>query len=302
MTVRFYNRYSSRVEKEKVYGDKLVNWLYDTPHGRILSPLLAFGPLSSIYGRWQDHALSARSITPFVKAFDINMDEFLPEDGAGPERPYSTFNNFFVRRFKEGARSFVDEQGSMPAPAEARYFGFLDGQAPKSFPVKGKFLDPVELLQKHQWDDTFRNGPALIARLCPVDYHRFHFPDEGQVLDQHSVAGALHSVNPVALKSRPEVFITNERRVTILQTRNFGKLAYIEVGAMCVGKIVQTFEGKSFKRGQEKGLFLFGGSTVILLGEKGVWVPSQDITENTKKGLETYVKLGHPVARKSDLL
>src|SRR5690606_18415701 len=117
-----------------------------------------------------------------------------------------------------------------------------------------------------------------------------------------TVAGQFHSVNPMALKIKEDIFIANERRVSILETENFGKLAYIEVGAICVGKIVQSFdETKSFKRGDEKGYFLFGGSTVIVLGQAGKWAPSDDIIRNTQKGMETYIQLGDEVALRENL-
>jgi phosphatidylserine decarboxylase len=114
------------------------------------------------------------------------------------------------------------------------------------------------------------------------------------------VPGAFDSVNPFALQFKNQIFIQNERYVSILQTENFGRLAYIEVGAICVGKIVQTHRwNKSFLRGEEKGYFLFGGSTVIVLGEKGAWKPSRDICTNTANGIETYLHLGQEVAVKS---
>jgi phosphatidylserine decarboxylase len=107
-------------------------------------------------------------------------------------------------------------------------------------------------------------------------------------------------VNPLALKYKNQIFINNERHVSLLQTENFGKIAYIEVGAIMVGKIVQTHRwNKPFMRGEEKGYFLFGGSTVIVLGEKGAWKPSADIVKNTNDGIETYLQLGQEVAVKA---
>ena len=84
----------------------------------------------------------------------------------------------------------------------------------------------------------------------------------------------------------------NEREVTILETEHFGKLAYVEVGATCVGKIQQTHQGSTFERGDEKGMFLFGGSTVIVLGEPGRWAIDQRILDYTNEGVETYIKMG----------
>ena len=158
-------------------------------------------------------------------------------------------------------------------------------------------LKAVDLIGNQELAKDFVGGPLMIARLCPVDYHRYHYPDNGMTTKSYSIHGDYHSVNPLALKYRGDIFIKNERRVSILDTEKFGKLAYIEVGATCVGKIVQSFdESKPFKKGDQKGYFLFGGSTVIVCGEKGKWQPSLDMMENTKLGIETYIKLGDEVA------
>jgi phosphatidylserine decarboxylase len=164
-------------------------------------------------------------------------------------------------------------------------------------PVKGTALSAGALLENEKWSKVFEGGPLLLARLCPTDYHRFHFPDKGQIIETYSIHGKLHSVNPLALKYKQEIFITNERQVSILDTENFGKLAYIEVGALCVGRIVQTYgTRKHFYRGEEKGYFLFGGSTVIVLGEPGSWIPDHDLLRQTEQGRETLIRLGEQVA------
>ena len=156
----------------------------------------------------------------------------------------------------------------------------------------------VDLLGRTPEKERFRNGPCLLARLCPVDYHRFHFPDSGSITHFHVETGKLHSVNPLALQKKPSLFLGNERQISVLQTRHFGLLAYVEVGALMVGKIVQSHpQERVFERGEEKGYFLFGGSTVIVYGEKGAWVPEADILEHTAQRREVLVELGQPVAR-----
>jgi phosphatidylserine decarboxylase len=210
--------------------------------------------------------------------------------------PFSSFNQFFIRKFRDGARPFIDDKRHLPAPAEARYFGWKKVKEGQTFPVKSQFLTADALLGRKEASKPFLGGPMLIARLCPVDYHRFHFPDSGEVDDHWRVGGALHSVSPIALDRRPEIFIQNERHVTVLRTKNFGRIAFIEVGALCVGKIVQTHDLKRpFGRGEEKGYFLFGGSTVIVLGEPGTWRPSDDILDNTEAKRETWIPLGDEV-------
>ncbi len=286
------------MEVETVYGDFWVKWLYKSTFGRKLSHLLCKTTLSKLCGLFQGSILSKNKISAFVEKFNINMQEFLPEEKGTAEAPYSSFNQFFIRRFRPSIRFFVKESTKMPAPCEGRYLGFEIITEDQTVPVKGKYLMAGAVLQKKEWQDFFDGGPIYIARLCPVDYHRFHYPDNGEVLDYYRVPGELHSVNPLALKYKADILSTNERQVTILQTQNFGKIAYIEVGAICVGKIVQTSGLKKFKRGEEKGYFLFGGSTVIVMGEKGKWTPSDDVRENSKRGIETYLHLGTEIAKK----
>lgn len=300
MEINFYNRLTQSIEREKVYGDKMVEWLYQSNSGKVLSHLICQAPISKLYGALQDTTWSKSKIAPFIENYNIPMGDYLPEQ-QNSESPYSSFNQFFIRRFKDGKRTFVSAPDELAAFSEARYFGYTSVGDEESIPVKGAYLKPKQLISNAKWEETFHDGPLLLARLCPVDYHRFHYPDDGVILDDYRVEGLLHSVNPVALKAKQDILITNERHVTIIETENFGKLAYIEVGAICVGKIVQSqklVKGDSFKRGQEKGYFLFGGSTVIVVGEKGKWIPSQDIQEYTKKGIETYLHLGMSVAKR----
>ncbi|EQC44815.1 phosphatidylserine decarboxylase [Bacteriovorax sp. Seq25_V] len=292
MKIQYFSRPNGQVETEKVYGDSGVKWLYESLGGKILSPLLATAPISVIYGMMQSSSSSKNKIPEFIKNFDIKMEDYIPEKGRPESDPYSSFNKFFIRQFREGKREFIQTPNEMPAFCEARYFGYDSIRDEDTIPVKGKFLNAKELLANEKWTSTFNDGPLLLARLCPVDYHRFHYPDNGKVIDYYKVSGKYHSVNPIALKKKNDIFSTNIREVTILETENFGKLAYVEVGAICVGRIVQSTDLKDFKRGQEKGYFLFGGSTVIVIGEKGKWAPSTDILENTKKGMETYLHIG----------
>lgn len=301
MEIKFYNRITGKIDRELVYGDKFIEWLYESNSGKGLSHFICKAPISKFYGALQDLPLSKQKVEPFIKKFNIQMSDYLPEEGRDERSPYSTFNQFFIRRFRPGKRPFVESPSEMAAFSEARYYGYESVQDNESVPVKGHNLKPKALIANEKWEKTFEDGPLLLARLCPVDYHRYHYPDNGKILDDYRVSGMYHSVNPLALKAKGDILITNERHVTILETENFGKLAYIEVGAICVGKIIQSRpldKGSVFSRGEEKGYFLFGGSTVIVVGEKGKWKPSEDILSNTKQGLETYLHLGMTVAKR----
>lgn len=290
MELKYFSRISGKIETEKVYGEGAVRWLYENSVGKFLAPLICKAPLSILYGEIQNLPWSAGKIPSFIQNYNINMDDFLPENGK-----YKNFNEFFIRKFRDGKRPFIKNKKELAAFAEARYFGYISMTDDQKIPVKGSLLSAAGLLENSKWAEVFKDGPLLLARLCPVDYHRFHYPDDGKIIEDYRVHGLYHSVNPVALKAKPEIFIQNERHVTILDTLNFGKLAYIEVGAICVGKIVQSKKLQpqmNFQRGEEKGYFLFGGSTVIVLGEKGRWMPTADIIEHTNQGIETYLHIG----------
>jgi phosphatidylserine decarboxylase len=299
--IKFWHRGHGRLETELVYGEGFIRYLYQNDWGKRLNRWLASAWASKAYGVVQDLPVSHRKVRPFIEKFGVNIDEYErgTRSSLDAKDSYASFNEFFVRRFRMGKRPFVHEPHRMPAFAEARYVGHAQVGPETVFPVKGVHLGVGDLLGNQDVARPFLGGPLLIARLCPVDYHRFHYPDTGKVIDQWRVKGRYDSVNPVALRTKPDIFIANERHVTLIQTENFGRIAYIEVGAVCVGKIVQTHRwNKPFLRGEEKGYFLFGGSTVVVLGEPGAWRPSADILAKTSEGIETYLRLGEEVAVK----
>ncbi len=289
--IRLWNRAQQREEIEQVYGELGLRLIYGNSLGARIADTFLVGHFpSQLYGKYQSSRLSRHKIASFIRQFKIPMEEY--EEG-----PFSSFNDFFIRRFKSGARSFVQAPHELPAFAEGRYLAYEKISEDQLFPVKGKALSPALLLGGEEAARAFLGGPMLIARLCPTDYHRFHFPDSGRALKHWRIEGALHSVNPLALQYKNEIFATNERQVSILETRNFGKLAYIEVGALMVGKIVQTHDPATpFARGDEKGYFLFGASTVIVLGEPDAWKPDADLLDKTSRKLETLVRLGERVS------
>lgn len=296
--INIHNRYTNKIELEKIYGDGFVRFAYDSYIGKLLGKIISSRTLSKLYGLTQDTDYSGKKTEKFIQDFSIKKEDY--EKGSFQEekmeKSYKTFNEFFIRKFKKGLRPFVNENTKLAAFSEARYFGHAAITDDLKVPVKGNLIKALDLIGDQDLAKDFAGGPFLIARLCPVDYHRYHYPDSGKTIKSFTIKGEFHSVNPLALKFKQDILIKNERRVSILETDNFGKLAYIEVGATCVGKIIQSFdEEKSFERGDEKGYFLFGGSTVIVYGEPGKWTPSADILENTAQGIETYIHLGDGV-------
>jgi phosphatidylserine decarboxylase len=222
------------------------------------------------------------------------MSEFEPG-------PYKSYADFFDRRFLPGKRNFPTDPREMGAFAEARYFGWKRLDSGMAFPVKGSALEPKDLLGGGERVTPFLNGPVILARLSPVDYHHLHFPDDGHVRDEARIGHRLWTVNPPALRNQPDILFRNERHIQWLQTDHFRQLAFVEVGALSVGRIVQVHARKNdpFRRGEEKSVFKFGGSAVVMFGEEGAWTPAADIIAKTHQGIETLIRLGETIATAS---
>jgi len=290
--LKFWHRENQEMMKELVFGEDALRWVHNSPLGRFLMHFLFCRKfVSKVYGSLQSTQTSAQKVQPFVKKYQINMDDFEPKS-------YTSFNDFFIRKFKAGKRKWENVDEVMPAPAEARYLAFSKVDQTTQFPIKGMSLNFKQLLNHHPLSGRFKYGPALIARLCPTDYHRFHFPDDGKLVETFHAGTKLYSVSPFALEMKGDILETNERQISFLETKNFGLLAYVEVGALFVGQIIQSHESLQFKRGDEKGFFLFGGSTVVVLGEAGIWRPDQDLLDQTAAGIETWCKIGSACAKR----
>jgi phosphatidylserine decarboxylase len=171
-------------------------------------------------------------------------------------------------------------------------------EAGQQFPVKGHSLRADQILAEPERARPFVGGPVLLARLAPVDYHHVHYFDDGTTLDHDWIRGRLWTVNWHALQNKPDILFVNQRQVNMLQTRNFGRIGFVEVGALSVGRIVQVHPlDAPYRRGDEKSVFRIGGSAIVVFGEPGAWRPSEDLLEHTKDGIETFVRLGDTVAQ-----
>ncbi len=277
---------------EKVYGDKYMHLLHNNEViKKSILKFLVKPWVSKIYGLYIDSPLSRYKIDQFIKKYEVDMSEFETAKDVEGGHDYQSFNQFFIREFKLGKRKFCND--GISAFAEGRYFAFSSESSKEKFPIKNVEISIDDLIGHRKFDFDF--GEVVIARLCPVDYHRYHFPVDGTCSKSYKIGNKLYSVNPIAMKKFPKTFLKNERVITELETE-YGKMLYIEVGALLVGKIVNR-ELNDFKRGDEKGHFLFGGSTVILIGEKGKWEVDNDIRQHTKDGIETYIKLGEKISK-----
>jgi phosphatidylserine decarboxylase len=294
--IQFVDRKSGALSTEKIYGHKPLALLYgDSLLSKILYytilPLLAHLPLfSRIYGHLQKTKKSRNKIAPFIRDYGIDASEFEPAE-------YHSFNDFFIRKLKRSARPIDPRPEIATLPADGRYLAYPRFDR---FFVKGQSFSIESFLQNPAYAKRFETGSMLIARLCPVDYHRFHFPCDGIAGKSNLINGPLYSVNPIALKKRIEILSENKRVITEIDSDRFGTVLYVEVGATAVGTIRQTFTpGRSVRKGEEKGYFEFGGSCLILLFEEGRIQFDSDLVENTRKGFETYARFGESLGRVS---
>lgn len=260
-----------------------LRFLYRNAFGRLLCKLLIRPVFSKIAGAYMNSRLSRRKIGPFIQANAIDMRQYL---GA----PYCCFNDFFTRKVQADLRTFSDEGAALCACADGKLSAYTI-TADNRFSIKGFDYDVADLLRDQAAAAACIGGLALIFRLTPDDYHRYAFFDDGEILSEKSIKGVLHTVRPIAL-TRYNVFGQNARVCTKLRTAHFGEATQIEVGALFVGKIINTKRAGAFSRGEEKGMFAFGGSTVILLLQKGKAVLSPQIWANMERQLETVVKMG----------
>lgn len=292
--IRYLYRYRQTFETESIPGRCWLRFLYDTHFGRLLLKLFFKRAwFSKCIGWWMNTSFSKKNIRPFAEKYAINLEQFEKQP-----QEYEHFNDFFYRKFKPGFRPICEGLNTLCFPCDGRHLGFQHIDDTQKFFIKGGVFNLRQLLKDEALAEHFRNGTCVISRLAPVDYHRFHFPCDGIPQTTHLINGSLYSVSPMVLKGSLKIFGENKRWLTILQSERFGKVALIEVGACCVGSVQQTFISESFvKKGDEKGYFLFGGSTVITFFEPNRVVLAKDLVDCTQKGLELYAHMGDVMAK-----
>ena len=257
-----------------------LRFLYHTPPGRALLKLLSARGLSRLAGRLLDSRLSRPLIGPFVRRHGVRLSDYREAD-------YACFNDFFCREIRPELRPLPADPALLIAPCDGRLSARrLDGDTVLTLKLLGG--DPAAA--------RYRDGVCLVFRLCVDDYHRYCYPDDGAIVRRRFLPGVLHTVRPIALDKYP-VFFRNCREYTVMDTARFGLVTQMEVGALLVGKIENRRGAGAFTRGEEKGLFRYGGSTVILLLEKGRAELPDELFRRSAEGLELRVRQGQPIGR-----
>ena len=276
-----YNRQSKSTYEDLQYGGKYLDFLYNSFLGRTLLKLIINPIFSKIYGKYNNMSISKNKIDTFIKKYNIDINEY-------EEKEYGSFNEFFIRKKKE--INYEKEKNIFIAPADSKLtvYKIKDDMTIK---IKQSIYTIGELIEDKMNLEQFKNGNCLIFRLAMDDYHRYCYIDDGTLKKSKMIKGKLHTVSSISNKYK--VYSQNTRICNYLKTDNFGDIIYIEVGALLVGKIY-NFNKNRYNKGDEKGYFELGGSTIVILTNDKIKIDN-DIIEYSNKGIETKVKYGERI-------
>lgn len=275
------------LNKQDLVTPSSVKFLYNTKLGNILLFILTKRWISKLVGKYLDSKLSCHKIKKYVNKNNIDLNLYV-------EKKYTSFNDFFTREIKPENRPFTMDQKSFPSPCDGKLTVYNINET-NTFNIKGFDYTLETLLNNEELAAKYKNGLCVVLRLSVEDYHRYFYIDDCTKEKGIFIKGKLHTVQPHALGKR-KVFSENCREYTVMHTQNFGTVTQIEVGAMMVGKIVNKHKDEGFhSRGEEKGMFEFGGSTIVLLLEKDRVILDEEFFTNTKDDNETYVLCGEKI-------
>ena len=266
--------------------DKLLSFLYTNIFGRMLLKPLIQPQVSKLAGRYLSSAHSKWLISKFIERNEINMDIY-------EECDYSSFNDFFTRKIKPDCRPVPEDLDVLISPCDCLATVYPI-QENTTFSIKNTEYTLRSLLLSPRLAKRFRGGYAYVLRLTVEDYHRYLYSVSGKQSKNYHIDGTFHTVNPIANDYLP-IYKENTREYTVIRSKEFGDVLQMEVGALLVGKISNHKQSTVVTRGEEKGFFEYGGSTIVVLTQKGRVTPRSDLLTNSKNGYETKVLQAHPL-------
>lgn len=268
--------------------DRYLEFIYSHTAGRAVMKLLAAPFVSKIVGQFLDTWPSTFLISSFVRKNHIRMSDY-------KRRKYRSYNEFFTRKIKPEKRPIDREPSHLISPCDGHATAYPIDLHTKIC-IKHTRYTISSMLQNEALAAEYAGGYAVIIRLTVDNYHRYCYVDNAIKGRNHFISGTLHTVNPAVLE-HIRIYKENSRAYCCMDTENFGKVIQMEVGAMLVGKINNFHREAIVRRGQEKGCFEFGGSTIVLLLRRDEVALDEDILKNTSEGVETLVKMGESIGR-----
>lgn len=285
--MKIYDRKKKEYEEITQYGQEKLRFLYGNPLGRVLLKIVVSPAVSDLYRFLNGRKSSVKKIPGFIEENHIRMEDF-------EDREYRSFNNFFTRRLRDGARKIETDRSILISPADAKLLVYnIDDNLRMN--VKGRTYTLEEILADDKYCEEYSGGYCLVYRLCVDDLHRYCFIDDGRLKGRKTIKGKLHTVS--SLSADHKIYKENFRVVNVMDTENFGRVIHIEVGALLVGRVVDR-DVRSFTKGEEKGYFEPGGSTIIQIFKKDSVRIDDDIMVHSMEGIETRVLYGEGVGSK----
>ncbi|MEW5900185.1 MAG: phosphatidylserine decarboxylase [Acidobacteriota bacterium] len=290
----YYDRREDRPKKELVYAGRFLDWSYNSSAGRWATDTLFNRRwFSSLYGWLQRQAWSRRKIKPFIRKFHIDVDELTK-----PIEEYSSFSEFFIREINLAKRPKPTWPDVCAAPAEGRALAYPVVEPEMTFRIKRNLFNLQHFIGSPRLADQFAQASMVIIRLSLADYHHFHFPDSGIPAQSLEISGKYHAGGSYSRRRFVPFYTENYRMITPFLSDHFGMMLLAEVGALTIGSIQQRFRpGQRVSSGDRKGFFELGGSTVVILFQKGRIELDHDLRINTIKGIETFIRLGDSIGR-----
>ncbi|RYO74372.1 hypothetical protein DL764_010897 [Monosporascus ibericus] len=245
-------------------------------------------------GKEEKSSTSKKQIKGFVETYGINMADFEPSD----IDKYRTFAEFFTRRHAPGSRPiFAPEDNSKAvAVADSRVVVYESVAETKRLWIKGADFSITNLVMDTKLGARFEGAAVASFRLSPQDYHRYHSPVSGTIKLFRSMPGDYYNVDPVALRSDVDILTSNARDYVIIDTEEFGEVLFVAIGATDVGTVKFNDKwqkpGTEIRKGDELGLFQFGGSSIIVAFEKGRIKFDQDLLDLSRQKIQVSVEVG----------
>ena len=285
-----YRDRQGREYEQTTSQDSFLAAAYSSAMGRALMKFLGCPIFSKCARVILDSKFSVPFIFGFAEKNGIDMFDY-------EERMYRSFNDFFTRKIKPGRRFITKDKNLLVSPSDGKVTAYKITQS-DTFIIKNAVYNTASLLRDSKLAKRYEGGYAVIIRLSVDDYHRYCYCADGVKSHNRKINGILHTVNPVVNNYLP-VFKENSREYCMIRTEQFGDIIQMEVGALMVGRIKNHKKKVSVvHRGEEKGMFEFGGSTVVLLTEPGKVQTDEDLVRNSATGAETLVKMGEKIGEK----
>ena len=294
----YYDREKGVLLEEEIYAGAFLDWSYNSRPGRFLTDVLFRRRwVSRAYGWLQNTRWSRRRIRPFVERMNVDVEEI-----TRPLSEFRSFSDFFEREIDLSHRNIVREPGVCISPADGRALAYPRVESDRTFRIKRASFNLRQLLCDDTLARRYDGGSVFITRLYLSDYHHFHFPDRGRPGPATGIDGGYSAVSPYARRTLVPFYTENYRMVSQFDSDNFGRIAFVEIGAFTVGSIKQCYmAGQPVDRAARKGIFQLCGSTVVMLFEPGRIDFDDDLVANTDNETETYVKLGDSIGRQTGI-